>query len=95
MVKTKVLILQETLFLATDANAKLVFRIASQLRIMGYDVSVLGMAKTESEHAPEYNGIHLIHEPADRVRESRRLKKRLGKCHWMRYILMPRTIKYR
>lgn len=91
----KILILQETLFRATDANAKLVFRIASQLHDMGYDVSVLGKAKTDAEQVSEYNGIHLIHEPAIRAQKARKLKEKLGKWHWLRYLLMLRTIKYR
>ncbi len=95
MVKRKILILQDSLFEVADANAKLVFRIASQLCKTGYDVSILGIAKTEKEYAVDYNGIHLIHEPADRVNAARRLKSRLGRWNMMRYLLMPRTIWYR
>ena len=95
MVNHKILILQEDLFATPDANAKLVFRICEQLCSQGYDVSVLGMAHNEQERATEYKGIHLIHEPELCVRAARTLKERLGIFHWLRYLLLPRTIKYR
>lgn len=95
MISKKVLILQETLFNGIDANSKLIFRIAAQLCAVGYDVSILGVARTDKEHVDTYNGIHLIHEPADRAKEARRLSERLGILKQLRYLLMPRTIGYR
>ncbi len=95
MTKKKILILQEDLFAVPDANAKLVFRIGIQLLKIGYNVSVLGIAHNEKEQEDEYKGIHLIHEPDNMTKEMRRLKERLGRFHWLRYILRPRSIWYR
>lgn len=95
MPKTKILILQEGLFATPDANAKLVFRLCEQLLKIGYDVSVLGMALNDAEHVDEYRGIRLIHDQVNAVTEVRRLKERLGKFHWLRYFLRPRSIWYR
>ena len=91
----KVLILQENLFASPDANAKLVFRIGMQLQKIGYDVSVLGVAHNDAEHVVSYKGIHLIHEPDNRTAEMRQLKDRLGRFHWLRYVIRPRSIWYR
>ena len=91
----KILILQETLFTSPDANAKLIFRMCEQLCSQRYDVSVLGKAQNEQELTSEFKGIHLIHEPESRVRAARNLKERLGRFHWLRFLLLPRTIKYR
>lgn len=95
MTKKKILILQEDLFAIPDANAKLVFRIAMQLQEIGYDVSVLGIANKEAEQVEKYRGIRLIHEPDYKAKEVRHLKERLGRFHWLRYILRPRSIWYR
>lgn len=94
MVKKKVLILQELLFHVADANAKLVFRICEQLYAHGYNVSVLGIAHND-EHVPEYRGIHLIHEPADRWKRYSRLVNKLGRFKLLRYIFWPRSFWYR
>ncbi len=93
--REKILILQEDLFATPDANVKLVFRLCEQLQRIGYDISVLGVARNEAEHVDEYNGIHLVHEPHNKVAEMQRLKECLGYFHWMRYILWPRSIWYR
>lgn len=77
------------------ANTKIVFRICAQLRDMGYDVSVLGVARCEEECIEDYEGIHLIHEPNKRATTMRNLKEKLGCFAWLRYILHPRTIWYR
>ena len=95
MERNKILILQEYLFANTDANSKLVFRLCEQLREIGYDVSVLGVAHNDAEHVVSYNGIHLIHEPDNRTAEIRQLKDRLGRFHWLRYVIRPRSIWYR
>lgn len=94
MVKHQIIILQETLFRATNANAKLVFRICEQLHTQGYDVSVLGIAH-DDEHVPEYRGIHLIHEPGDRWRRYSRLVKKIGRFKLLRYVLWPYSFWYR
>ncbi len=93
--KQKILILQERLFDSPNANSKVVFRICARLRQIGCDVHVLGVAKTATEHIVEYGGIHLIHEPADRVKDIRDLKQRLGRFSWLGYVLRPRSIWYR
>lgn len=95
MKKKKIIILQEDLFLDPGANTKLVFRLCEQLREIGYDVSVLGIAHSEAEQVAEYRGIHLIHEPDNKTAEMRQLKQRLSRFHWLRYILRPRSIWYR
>lgn len=95
MKKIKVLILQEHLFADTGANPKLVFQISEQLRLSGSDVSILGIAHTPEEHVSEHNGIHLVHEPADKVRTYTHLVNRLGKYKWLRYLLYPRSVSYR
>lgn len=95
MKKKKIIILQEDLFLDPGANTKLVFRLCEQLQKIGYDVSVLGVAHNDAEHVVSYKGIHLIHEPDNRTAEMRQLKDRLGRFHWLRYILRPRSIWYR
>ena len=95
MKKKKIIILQEDLFLDPGANTKLVFRLCEQLQKIGYDVSVLGIAHNEVEQVAEYRGIHLIHEPDNKANEVRKLKERLGRFHWLRYILRPRSIWYR
>lgn len=95
MKKKKIIILQEDLFAMPDANAKLVFRIAMQLLEIGYDVSVLGIANNEAEQVGEYRGIRLIHEPDYKAKEVRQLKERLGRYHWLRYVIRPRSIWYR
>lgn len=95
MERKKILILQEYLFANTDANSKLVFRMCEQLQKIGYDVSVLGVAHNEAEQVAEYKGIHLIHQPDNKAKEARQLKERLGRFHWLRYILRPRSIWYR
>lgn len=95
MERKKILILQEYLFANTDANSKLVFRLCEQLQKMGYDVSVLGVANNEAEQVAEYKGIHLIHQPDNKAKEARQLKERLGRFHWLRYVIRPRSIWYR
>ncbi len=95
MTKKKIIILQENLFANTDANSKLVFRLCEQLLKIGYNVSVLGIANHEAEQVEEYKGIHLIHEPDNRAKEVRQLKDRLGRFHWLRYVIRPRSIWYR
>lgn len=95
MKKKKIIILQEDLFLDPGANTKLVFRLCEQLREIGYEVSVLGIAHNKVEQVAEYKGIHLIHEPDNKANEVRKLKERLGRFHWLRYILRPRSIWYR
>lgn len=95
MERKKILILQEYLFANTDANSKLVFRLCEQLQKMGYDVSVLGVAHNEAEQLAEYKGIHLIHQPGNKAKEARQLKERLGRFHWLRYVIRPRSIWYR
>lgn len=91
----KVLILQDSLCAQPDANSKLVFRLCEQLVHLGYDVSVMGVARNKEDHVSDYHGIHLIHEPADRVNAVQRLTDRLGKFKWLRYAVCPRTIGYR
>ena len=93
--KYKVLILQEDLFTDPSANTKLVFRLCEQLEVVGYDVSVLGIARNENEHITAYRGIHLVHEPADNVKLYEQLIERLGKNKIMRYFLWPRSVWYR
>lgn len=93
--KSRILILQEGLFLNPDANAKLVYRICSQLRDRGYDVTMLGVASYEGEHVEEHEGIHLIHKPVDSAKSAQALSKRFGRCSWLRYIICPRMIWYR
>lgn len=95
MARLKILILQEDLFANTGANPKLIFRICEQLQRVGYDVSVLGIARNSAESVSEYKGIRLIHEPDNRVREMAGFKERLGRFHWLRYILRPQSIWYR
>lgn len=95
MLKQKILILQEHLFADTGANPKLIFQICYQLQTLGYDVSILGIAHAKEELVPEYNGIHLIHEPANKVKIYYGVVSRFGNFKRLRYILYPRSIKYR
>ena len=60
----------------------------------GYEVTLMGKAK-EAEHANEYHGVHLIHEPVDIAIRERKLAVRLGKWKWLRYFISWRAIAYR
>ena len=93
--KGKILILQHDLFGNTDANSKLVFRICYQLRDMGYEVTVLGVACRRKEFVRMYNGIRFIHEPVVRAAEIYQLTERLGRWKWLRYLFSWRAISYR
>lgn len=93
--KQKVLILQEHLFADTGANPKLIFAICEQLITAGYDVSILGIAHEREELVPEYKGVHLIHEPAERAKKIIQKVQRLGKYKLLRFLLYPRSILYR
>lgn len=90
----KILILQHELFATADANAKLVWRLSEHLVGLGYDMTMLGKAKTQ-EHISEYHGVHLIHEPVDIAIRERKLTERLGKYKWLRYLISWRAIDYR
>ena len=94
--RKKILFIQDNLFHTPDANVRIVFRLIQYL-LDHYDVdiSLMGRAAYPEELVDEYEGCKLIHEPHIRVQETVRLKKKLGKFHLLRYILMPRTISYR
>ena len=94
--KRKILFIHDTLFLTPDANARLVFRLINYLQDnFTVDISLLGRANNAEEYVDQYKGCKLIHEPHIRVIECQKLKEKLGRWGWLRYILKPRTLVYR
>lgn len=94
--RKKILFIHDNLFLSPDANSRIVFRLIQYLSDhYDVDISLMGRAAYAEEFVDEYRGCKLIHEPHIRVQETVRLKKKLGKLHLLRYILMPRTNSYR
>lgn len=94
--RKKILFIHDNLFLSPDANSRIVFRLIQYLQeYCDADVSLMGRATCSEEYADEYRGCKLIHQPQMRLEAARGLKKKLGKFHLLRYVLMPRTISYR
>lgn len=94
--RQKILFIHDNLFLSPDANSRIVFRLIQYLQeYCDADVSLMGRATCAEEYAYDYRGCHLIHQPQMRIEEARTLKKKLGKFHLLRYVMMPRTIGYR
>lgn len=92
----KILFIQDNLFLTPDANVKIVFRLIKYL-LDNYNanISLVGRAVYGGEYVDSYHKCKLIHEPYKYIKKYEKLRNRLGKWAFIRYLLMPRAISYR
>lgn len=94
---TRVLYIVDEAFPTTSANGRIVYRIIDELiKHSDLQITILcnPIAKEQFENI-YYKGCQLIYKPTINANKTLRLNKKLGNFKWLRYILMPRTIRYR
>ncbi len=94
---TRVLYIVDEAFPTTSANGRIVYRIIDELlKHKDLQITILCNPTTKEQfELTTYKNCPIVYTPTTNANKVYRLNKRLGKFKWLRYLLMPRTIRYR